>query len=169
MNEAIPTLGVGQEVVNINSKIQLRFWDNLNKEDSEICWNWMGYRNRVGYGQIKVGGKNLRAHRVAYAIANGHVPASLDVLHSCDNPPCCNPNHLWLGTDLDNVADKVAKGRQAKGAIMAPYGGVFQRAQTHCKRGHPFDEKNTRHRNGTRRCRTCVREWSKAHYKKIER
>ena len=82
------------------------------------CLEWQGYRKPKGYGTIGSGGqygKMLRTHRVAFEEANGSIPDGMCVLHSCDNPPCCNPDHLFLGVDVDNVADRDAKGRTAKG------------------------------------------------------
>lgn len=77
------------------------------------CWPWMGYRHR-GYGEVSWGMRMQRAHRIAWMLANGPIPSGLWVLHKCDNPPCCNPAHLYLGTHDDNVRDKVERGRQGK-------------------------------------------------------
>jgi hypothetical protein len=86
-----------------------RFWARVEKL-STGCWEWSGFRNlaRGGYGYVE----GRRAHRVAWELANGPIPEGLHVCHRCDNPPCCNPSHLWLGTDLDNARDKIAKRRQ---------------------------------------------------------
>lgn len=81
----------------------------------DACWPWLGWKNKDGYGEISLRCFNARAHRVAYRIWNGEVPEGLRVCHRCDNPPCCNPKHLFLGTDADNVADRHAKGRSARG------------------------------------------------------
>lgn len=73
----------------------------------------------AGYGQISnPRGGTKRAHRIVYRELRGPIPKGLCVLHGCDNPPCCNPEHLFLGTRTDNMADKVAKGRQAKGETL---------------------------------------------------
>lgn len=82
------------------------------------CWPWTMGCDKDGYGEIATGGssKHRRAHVVAWEQANGRsVPPGHCVLHTCDNPPCCNPGHLFLGTNLDNIWDKVAKNRQARG------------------------------------------------------
>lgn len=82
------------------------------------CWPWMGRRLPNGYGELSAsgkGGKHLRAHRVAWELKHGPIPEGLCVLHKCDNRPCCNPAHLFLGTRTDNSDDKVKKGRQARG------------------------------------------------------
>lgn len=97
---------------------EVRFWECVAPGPEEECWPWQGYRNKRGYGCLTIGGRNGRAvhtHRLAWELNFGSIPDGLCVLHKCDNPPCCNPNHLFLGTDADNVADKVKKGRQARG------------------------------------------------------
>lgn len=80
------------------------------------CIEWMGSRIHDGYGRVKVGGKSFRVHRRVWALLSGPIPDGIDVLHSCDNPPCCNPDHLFLGTNQDNVDDRTAKGRHSSGA-----------------------------------------------------
>lgn len=79
------------------------------------CWPWVGARYATGYGHMTVCGKPMLAHRVAYELAHGEIPAGLIVRHSCDNPSCCNPSHLLIGTIADNMRDKCERGRQANG------------------------------------------------------
>lgn len=96
-----------------------RFWPKVDVRTPDECWEWKACRNTHGYGRVsgkKIGGKKHRlgAHRVAWMLANGADSTwGLHVLHKCDNPPCCNPDHLFLGTQADNMADMTAKGRDA--------------------------------------------------------
>ncbi len=91
------------------------FWSFVNKCETDKCWEWTGVRSDRGYGKIKYGGKQLRAHRLAYSFAKGPIPPGILVRHSCDNPPCCNPAHLLLGTSQSNIQDRVARGRSSRG------------------------------------------------------
>lgn len=78
------------------------------------CWEWTGARCSFGYGSFRVGDKIDGAHRVAYELDVGPIPKGLWVCHTCDNPPCVNPKHLFLGTRADNHGDMCAKNRQTK-------------------------------------------------------
>ncbi len=92
------------------------FWSQVNRADSAGCWLWLGHRNTQGYGtftwRTDLGRKTVRTHRFAWELSVGPIPPGLHVLHRCDNPPCCNPAHLWLGTNDDNMADRDAKNRR---------------------------------------------------------
>ena len=91
-----------------------RFWSGVKIGKPDACWPWMRQRNPQGYGKLKVDGFHVRAHRIAYQLARRRrLSSKLHVLHSCDNPPCCNPAHLFRGTDLDNMRDCMAKRRRA--------------------------------------------------------
>ena len=81
-------------------------------ENGCLVWNKSVSHN--GYGLMNVGGKNARVHRVAFELAFGDIPEGKQVCHSCDNPPCCNPNHLFLGTAKQNAEDRDSKGRGGK-------------------------------------------------------
>lgn len=93
-----------------------RFWSKVDRRGPDECWPWkasVNVRNR--YGQFAVSRPKktmLRAHRVAYELAKGPIPEGLLVRHTCDNRPCCNPAHLIVGTDLDNVRDMDSRGRR---------------------------------------------------------
>ncbi len=75
------------------------------------CIEWARYRDRAGYGVVRHEGRNIKAHRMAWTLAHGPIPDGLFVLHRCDNPPCVNVAHLFLGTIRDNVLDAIRKGR----------------------------------------------------------
>jgi hypothetical protein len=91
------------------------FWERVDRRSSDECWEWKGHRIPTGYGQITQRGRRTSTHRRAWELARGPIPEGLCVLHRCDNPPCCNPAHLWLGTQADNSADRDRKGRAAVG------------------------------------------------------
>lgn len=133
---------------------QERFWAKIDKRGPDECWEWLGSRKDKGYGQVQrtdeSGRKVLSSHRLAWEIANGPIPTGLFVCHHCDNPPCCNPAHLWLGTCRDNIHDMHAKGRQRK----------VYKLKSHCKRGHPLSGGNLRLRpDGRRECAACRQLW----------
>jgi hypothetical protein len=92
---------------NDRAAVIARFWSLVNKSETG-CWLWTAARSKSGYGSFA----GRRAHRVAHEFALGPIPPGLHVLHTCDVPACVRPDHLWLGTHADNMADKVAKGRQ---------------------------------------------------------
>lgn len=137
-----------------------RFFRNVPTLPPEECWEWTGARNGGRSSRIPTygiltnrernGSHMLMAHRVSWEIHNGSIPAGLLVCHHCDNPPCVNPSHLFLGTPQDNILDALRKGRI--GNRPPPRLPLT----THCYRGHERTEKNTHiESNGAQRCRPC--------------
>ena len=101
-----------------------RFKKRIIETDPKKCWPWQGSKVR-GYGSFWLQGRTTPAHRIAYFFATGQNPACSLVLHRCDNPPCCNPSHLFLGTPADNTRDMMLKGRKRIGT-PTPVRGMDQ-------------------------------------------
>lgn len=95
--------------VQDHAKSDARFWASVARSDN--CWLWTRHRLPAGYGLVRRGGVRMYAHRVAWSIVNGPIPDGMLVCHRCDNPPCCNPDHLFLGSHLANMQDRDAKNR----------------------------------------------------------
>lgn len=97
------------------SHCDAKFWARVNKEAPNGCWEWVGPKSAAGYGGVWIGSRPARkrgfTHRMSFEHFNGPIPKGMYVCHRCDNPPCCNPAHLFLGTATDNARDMVAKGR----------------------------------------------------------
>lgn len=136
------------------------------------CWEWIGLRTPKGYGRLPILGKRnveTSAHRYAWEIFFGPIPEGKLICHRCDNPWCVNPEHLFVGSHLDNALDAKAKGRTRNGKEHI----------THCINGHEFTPENTyqktfhppSHKYPTtmRRCRTCNRERALRRYHKLRR
>lgn len=97
--------------------LETRFWNKVSR-DPEGCWFWTGAQQAKGYGLINRGegrGKNVLAHRLSWVLAYGPIPEGMSVLHTCDNRSCVRPDHLWLGTPLDNTRDMMRKRRGRSG------------------------------------------------------
>jgi len=89
-----------------------RFWSKVDIRDPEECWEWKAYKNKRGYGSFSFRKVPRLAHRIAWMIHyKSEISEDMCVCHSCDNPTCCNPSHLFLGTQADNVKDMAQKGR----------------------------------------------------------
>ena len=91
--------------------LEERFWEKVRITDWDECWLWIASTDSKGYGKIKVDRILVPASRVVYQLSYYDYTPELDVLHTCDNPPCCNPGHLFQGTTSDNSRDMSAKGR----------------------------------------------------------
>ena len=97
--------------MELNEKQKQNFWAKVNMQGKDECWEWLAGTAK-GYGSISFNGKHYRANRIAWMLANGRMPLPhLDICHSCDNPRCCNPSHLWEGTRQQNLKDAANKGR----------------------------------------------------------
>lgn len=105
------------------SRVDL-FWTRVSVADNDSdCWPWLGtLRSKENpYGVFRSGGRRHPSHRLAWEFTFGPIPEGMSVCHRCDNPPCCNPAHLFLGTNLDNIADRHNKGRDASGLRNGKY------------------------------------------------
>lgn len=102
--------------------VEVRFSTKYLINEVTNCWEWTKATNNIGYGMFRFDSNGMRtAHRVSYELYNGPIPKGMIVCHTCDNPKCVNPDHLWLGTQLDNYLDMVSKGRNkalVKGSKM---------------------------------------------------
>src|SRR5258708_35835689 len=128
--------------------IEERFWRRVDQSGGLFaCWPWTRRCDRKGYGVTTRIRGNHRSHRIAWSLVNGPIPADKFVLHHRDNPPCCNPAHLWLGTNPDNMLDMFAQDRQP--AHLRPF--AVCRAWL-----HPLNGRNrvVDHR-GRQECRAC--------------
>ena len=121
-----------------------RFWAYVERRGDEECWPWLGSLYR-GYGRIMVAGSRIPVTRFSWSLRNGPWPAERYACHTCDNPRCVNPQHIWPGTAEENQRDAVAKKRH------------HCARKTHCVHGHAFSEANTYiNPRGDRMCRTCL-------------
>lgn len=102
-----------------HKSLQDAFWSRVVSTDHNSCWIWNGCTDRDGYGVLQFEKRQYRAHRVSYQLLRSPVPDDLVVCHHCDNPSCVNPHHLFVGTVSDNNADRISKGRSARGEKSA--------------------------------------------------
>lgn len=103
----------------------IRFWNRVRPGNGDGCWTWAGRHAEAGYGQF---GHNTLVHRHIFETVNGPITKGACVLHKCDNPGCCNPDHLYLGTPQDNARDRVERGRQGKRFTTSEVKLILERA-----------------------------------------
>lgn len=129
------------------------------------CWEWIGANDRsFGYGILTVNKNRIRTHRLSWKFFHGEIKNGLCICHHCDNPLCVNPDHLFSGTQLDNIKDMELKNRRV--SVL----GMIQRRKTHCPKGHPYSGKNLVLRfiknMQVRRCRICLKIRAHIYWKK---
>jgi len=144
----------------MKKSVKDRFLDKISIEPNSGCWLWTAGADEHGYGQMNADAEGFprAAHRIAWILFRGPIPDGICVCHQHDDPWCVNPDHLFLGTQKDNMDDKMRKGRHSN------------QKKTHCAKGHPFSGENLcafGPKHGKRYCRTCNRE--KSRLKRLEK
>jgi hypothetical protein len=103
------------DALRTKRSLEPRLWSRIQRGEPDECWPWTGRTNDPGYGMVAVDGRtNQRAHRVLYILLNGPLDDDVEIRHTCDNPPCCNPAHLIPGSHLENMDDMVSRGRRSR-------------------------------------------------------
>jgi hypothetical protein len=138
------------QTIIVTPEFVAKFESRVVRDDCmpDGCHIWTGSKNNKGYGTISFNKKSFIASRSSYVIYNGAIPHGMHICHRCDNPPCVNPAHLFLGSQSDNMKDAVAKNRN------------WNVAKTHCPQGHEYADGNlwkSPTRN-SRQCRICIKE-----------
>lgn len=133
-----------------------RFFEKVDR--SGDCWIWNGSRDGKGYGSFYLEGRLHKAHRAAWMLLKGPIPDGIEACHRCDTPPCCNPDHIFLGTHAENMADARTKGRITWPDDLS--GTRHNGGKGYCPKGHPYvgDNLIVRRDTGHRECRACKRE-----------
>lgn len=134
-------------------KIPIFFRFNMKWEPNKRgCWEWTSTLSKAGYGKIWYEGKQIPAHRMAWAIHRGPIPKGAMICHICDNPKCVNPLHLYIGDGFTNQQDAVNRKRHKEAR------------KTHCPKGHPYSISNTYLWRNQRACRKCRYTLNKVRY-----
>jgi hypothetical protein len=134
--------------MHLDEIAEAKFWGNVTRTTDNECWPWTGGTIRHGRGVIWFQGKNHIATHIALALKGLPRPSAKSMAcHTCDNPNCVNPAHLWWGSSQENMADCVSKGRHAS------------RKGTHCIHGHEWTAQNTYAHASGDQCRTCFNLW----------
>ena len=127
--------------------MEVRFWKKVDVRGKDDCWDWTG-ANVKGRGQMQAGDKRKLAPRISWYLEHGEwPPEDKQVCHSCDNPACVNPAHLWLGTNQENAQ------------AASDSGLLWQNKVTHCPKGHPYEGDNLITTKKGRACRECSKEF----------
>ena len=126
-------------IPELSEEDKQRFFSKVHTLAANECWPWLAYTDEDGYGELRCGKKSYKAHRIAYYLGYNVDPGESLVLHTCDNPPCCNPLHLVLGTPQDNSTDMMNKGRAASGERHGSrtHPERVARGDRHMSRTHP--------------------------------
>jgi len=134
-----------------NQYLEERFWNKVDRFEPNKCWLWMAYVRKDGYGEFMLNGRCLPASRVSWFLTHGR-HSKKHVLHKCDNRRCVNPDHLYEGTQKDNVMDMINRKRH------------WAQKNNRCHRGHEYNAINTRIYKGRRYCRPCQNKWRTEKY-----
>lgn len=143
--------------------LAVRFYEKAMPEPNSGCWLWLGALDKDGYGHICTGGRKstpIGAHRASLMLAGRDIPKGMNVLHHCDVACCVNPDHLYVGTQINNAADMLRRGRHKSGfrnlrGKANP--NNWNARKTHCLRGHELSGVNLRTNGAWRFCRACDR------------
>lgn len=101
--------------IGYRGSIEERFWKYVHKDEKDKCWNWIGAKMSRGYGHLVYKGKLIASHRYSFELHHGAISPGLFILHKCDNVACVNPNHLYAGTQKENIRDAITRGRLKMG------------------------------------------------------
>lgn len=138
---------------SVKSPLSQRFWSKVGDPTTTGCREWQAARDRSGYGRLSSsrGSSPIKAHRLAYEFSFGKIPVDMDVCHHCDNPPCCNPEHLFLGDAKANAIDMVQKGRAAFGERNGAYTHPERHSSRLFPQSRPRDENHWNWQGGKSR------------------